>query len=68
VQQPGPGISIPIVGGKEPIEFAARMNAMIRPGLAPGGQGPAERSAPATAQRGTGRFMMISSLIMLTNS
>jgi alkanesulfonate monooxygenase SsuD/methylene tetrahydromethanopterin reductase-like flavin-dependent oxidoreductase (luciferase family) len=37
VQQPGPEIWIPIVGSKESIEFAARKNAVITPGLAPGG-------------------------------
>jgi alkanesulfonate monooxygenase SsuD/methylene tetrahydromethanopterin reductase-like flavin-dependent oxidoreductase (luciferase family) len=37
VQQPGPEVWIPIVGSKESIEFAARKNAVITPGLAPGG-------------------------------
>jgi alkanesulfonate monooxygenase SsuD/methylene tetrahydromethanopterin reductase-like flavin-dependent oxidoreductase (luciferase family) len=37
VQQPGPEIWIPVVGSKESIEFAARKNAVITPGLAPGG-------------------------------
>jgi alkanesulfonate monooxygenase SsuD/methylene tetrahydromethanopterin reductase-like flavin-dependent oxidoreductase (luciferase family) len=37
VQQPHPEIWIPVVGSKESIEFAARHNARITPGLAPGG-------------------------------
>lgn len=37
VQQPQPEIWIPVVGSKESIEFAARKNAAITPGLAPGG-------------------------------
>jgi alkanesulfonate monooxygenase SsuD/methylene tetrahydromethanopterin reductase-like flavin-dependent oxidoreductase (luciferase family) len=37
VQQPGPEIWIPVVGSKESIEFAARNNAVITPGLSPGG-------------------------------
>src|ERR1700681_2176193 len=37
VQKPGPEIWIPIVGSKESIEFAARKNAVITPGLARGG-------------------------------
>src|SRR5690242_7828127 len=37
VQRPGPEIWIPVVGSKESIEFAARKNAVITPGLAPGG-------------------------------
>ncbi len=37
VQQPQPEIWIPVVGSKESIEFAARKNAVITPGLAPGG-------------------------------
>jgi alkanesulfonate monooxygenase SsuD/methylene tetrahydromethanopterin reductase-like flavin-dependent oxidoreductase (luciferase family) len=37
VQQPHPEIWIPVVGSKESIEFAARRNARITPGLAPGG-------------------------------
>ncbi|HEX6841327.1 MAG TPA: LLM class flavin-dependent oxidoreductase [Stellaceae bacterium] len=37
VQQPGPDIWIPVVGSKESIEFAAHKNAVITPGLAPGG-------------------------------
>ena len=37
VQQPGPEIWIPVVGSKESIQFAARKNAVITPGLAPGG-------------------------------
>src|ERR1043165_4934419 len=37
VQKPGPEIWIPIVGSKESIEFAAKKNAVITPGLARGG-------------------------------
>jgi alkanesulfonate monooxygenase SsuD/methylene tetrahydromethanopterin reductase-like flavin-dependent oxidoreductase (luciferase family) len=37
MQQPEPEIWIPVVGSKESIEFAARKNAVITPGLAPGG-------------------------------
>jgi alkanesulfonate monooxygenase SsuD/methylene tetrahydromethanopterin reductase-like flavin-dependent oxidoreductase (luciferase family) len=37
VQQPHPEVWIPIVGSKESIEFAARHNIRITPGLAPGG-------------------------------
>ncbi len=37
VQQPHPPIWIPIVGSKESIDFAAKHNAAITPGLAPGG-------------------------------
>jgi alkanesulfonate monooxygenase SsuD/methylene tetrahydromethanopterin reductase-like flavin-dependent oxidoreductase (luciferase family) len=37
VQQPFPEIWIPVVGSKESIEFAARHNIRITPGLAPGG-------------------------------
>jgi alkanesulfonate monooxygenase SsuD/methylene tetrahydromethanopterin reductase-like flavin-dependent oxidoreductase (luciferase family) len=37
VQQPHPEIWIPVVGSKESIEFAAAKNAVITPGLAPGG-------------------------------
>ena len=37
VQQPHPEIWIPVVGSKESIGFAARHNARITPGLAPGG-------------------------------
>jgi alkanesulfonate monooxygenase SsuD/methylene tetrahydromethanopterin reductase-like flavin-dependent oxidoreductase (luciferase family) len=37
VQQPHPEIWIPVVGSKESIEFAARHNIRITPGLAPGG-------------------------------
>jgi alkanesulfonate monooxygenase SsuD/methylene tetrahydromethanopterin reductase-like flavin-dependent oxidoreductase (luciferase family) len=37
VQQPGPPVWMPIVGSRESIEFAARKNIPITPGLAPGG-------------------------------
>jgi alkanesulfonate monooxygenase SsuD/methylene tetrahydromethanopterin reductase-like flavin-dependent oxidoreductase (luciferase family) len=37
VQQPHPEVWIPVVGSKESIEFAARHNIRITPGLAPGG-------------------------------
>ena len=37
VQQPHPEIWMPIVGSKESIEFAAKHNIRITPGLAPGG-------------------------------
>ena len=37
VQQPHPPIWIPVVGSKESIDFAARHDAAITPGLAPGG-------------------------------
>lgn len=37
VQQPHPRIWIPVVGSKESIEFAAKVDAAITPGLAPGG-------------------------------
>jgi alkanesulfonate monooxygenase SsuD/methylene tetrahydromethanopterin reductase-like flavin-dependent oxidoreductase (luciferase family) len=37
VQRPHPEIWIPIVGSKESIEFAAKHNIRITPGLAPGG-------------------------------
>ena len=37
VQRPHPEIWVPVVGSKESIEFAARHNIRITPGLAPGG-------------------------------
>src|SRR3954468_12461642 len=37
VQRPHPEIWMPVVGSKESIEFAARHNIRITPGLAPGG-------------------------------
>ena len=37
VQQPGPPVWMPIVGSRESIEFAARKNISITPGMAPGG-------------------------------
>jgi alkanesulfonate monooxygenase SsuD/methylene tetrahydromethanopterin reductase-like flavin-dependent oxidoreductase (luciferase family) len=37
VQQPGPPVWMPVVGSRESIEFAARKNIPITPGLAPGG-------------------------------
>jgi alkanesulfonate monooxygenase SsuD/methylene tetrahydromethanopterin reductase-like flavin-dependent oxidoreductase (luciferase family) len=36
-QQPHPPVWIPVVGSKESIEFAAKHDAVITPGLAPGG-------------------------------
>jgi alkanesulfonate monooxygenase SsuD/methylene tetrahydromethanopterin reductase-like flavin-dependent oxidoreductase (luciferase family) len=37
VQQPHPRVQIPVTGSKESIEFAARHNIAITPGLRPGG-------------------------------